>query len=225
MPVPERVVELKKVSLRLNEQDILRNITSAIARRQRVMLLGANGAGKTMLMRIVYGLLTPSAGVVWRQRTIHPFMVFSKPAFLYNCHCLRNILFALSLCRYPKAQRIERAHEALTMAGLHTLRHTPVRRLSSGQMQLLALARAWCVKPDFLLMDEPTTHLDAHNSKRFDQMMDDFCRKHCTILMSTHDLNQARALGTDIWLMRKGELVQHDSTETFFARHTALSLL
>ncbi|MEJ0044948.1 MAG: ATP-binding cassette domain-containing protein [Rhodospirillales bacterium] len=130
-----------------NGQTLIEHVTFELAAGPRTIVLGANGAGKSMLLRLLHGLLQPVSGsVTWiapgREST--QAMVFQRPVLLRRS-ALANIHYALKLSRVAPGLRAARAQEALRQSGLAEVAHRPARVLSGGEQQRLALARAWAL--------------------------------------------------------------------------------
>ena len=190
------------------------------------IILGANGAGKSVLMRLMHGLLAPSAGAIrWgdpdparlRRRQA---MVFQRPVMLRRS-ALANVVYALELARVPRAEREGLALEALESVGLRHLAHRPARVLSGGEQQRLALARAWALHPEVLFLDEPTASLDPAATREIETVIKAFDAAGTKIVMATHNLGQARRLGDEVLYINEGRLVERASIESFFAQPAA----
>ena len=108
---------------------------------------------------------------------------------------------------------------AATLArfGLTALADRPARLLSGGEQQRLALARAWAVRPQVLFLDEPSASLDPTATRIIEEMVTQFSNEGITIVMSTHDLGQARRLAQDVAFLHRGRLIEHRSATDFFA--------
>ena len=120
------------------------------------------------------------------------------------------------MCRAPSASA--RAAELLALVGLDGLGHRPARRLSGGEQQRLALARALARDPAVLFLDEPTASLDPHATKAIEDIVRAVTARGVKVVMSTHDLGQARRLAGDIVLLHRGRLIETATVEEFFAR-------
>ena len=132
------------------------------------IILGANGAGKSVLMRLMHGLLPPTSGrVSWRSNG-RQAMVFQRPVMLRRS-ALANVVYALELAGLADAGKV--AMEALQEVGLAHLAHRPARVLSGGEQQRLALARAWALHPEVLFLDEPTASLDPSATREIEAMI------------------------------------------------------
>jgi tungstate transport system ATP-binding protein len=183
-------------------------------------LLGPNGAGKSLLLRLCHGLLKPSRGALrWHDgaavadRRRHA-MVFQRPVMLRRS-ALANVEHALRAA--ARAEPAERAAEALARFGLADLARRPARLLSGGEQQRLAIARAWALGPELLFLDEPTSQLDPGATRQVEAMIEALAGEGMTILMSTHDLGQARRLARRVLFLHAGRLIEDAPAERFFA--------
>ena len=190
---------------------------------RRTLVLGPNGAGKSLLLRLCHGLIEPTSGTIeWNgisqadTRARHA-MVFQRPILLRRS-AFANLTHALSLSARFRAERFERADAALRRFGLSDLAHMPARVLSGGEQQRLAMARAWAIDPELLFLDEPTSALDPAASRAVEEMTAAFHADGMTIVMTTHDLGQARRLADDILFLHHGRLLEHTPAEEFFDR-------
>ena len=174
------------------------------------MLVGSNGSGKTTLLRLLHGQLGHSGerkvalDVVGREPT--QAMVFQRP-FLLRLSVWHNLLLALWLAGVPPQARAQRALDALARVGLEDQRQRPARVLSGGQQQRLALARAWAVKPRLLFLDEPTASLDPHAKREVEAIVAAFADEGMTVVMSTHNLGQAKRMASRVVYLEGGRIV------------------
>ncbi|MDX1467694.1 MAG: ATP-binding cassette domain-containing protein [Halomonas sp.] len=209
-------LSLEGVGFRHRGQPLLHPVDLRLSGCRRTLVMGPNGAGKSLLMRLAHGLLTPTEGRVrWEGRPPRQAMVFQRPVLLRRS-ALANLTYALAVAGTPRRRRKPLAREALSRFGLAALESRPARVLSGGEQQRLALARAWLVAPEVLFLDEPTSALDPAAIKAVEDAVNDFHRRGTRIVMTSHDLNQARRLADDIVLMVDGRLVEHGPAETFF---------
>ncbi|MBD3895039.1 ATP-binding cassette domain-containing protein [Halomonas sp. ML-15] len=202
-------------------QRLLHDITLTLG-AGRTLVMGPNGAGKSLLMRLCHGLLTPSAGQIrWHGQPPSPglalrqAMVFQRPVLLKRT-ALANLTYVLAIRGYPWRQRKALAQEALEHFGLAGLAQRPARVLSGGEQQRLALARAWLLAPDILFLDEPTAALDPAAIRAVEAAVNQFHHRGTKIVMTTHDLNQARRLADDVVFLHAGRLLEHSPAERFF---------
>jgi tungstate transport system ATP-binding protein len=213
---------LDNVSYASNGQSIISNVTLTIDAEPSTIILGANGAGKSVLMRLMHGLLTPSAGRVrWNEPDAgsvrrRQAMVFQRPVMLRRS-ALANVLYALSLAGIPAAEREAQALGALDEVGLRHLAHRPARVLSGGEQQRLALARAWALHPEVLFLDEPTANLDPGAAREIETVIRAFDAAGTKIVMATHNLGQARRVGDEVIYLQAGRVIERAPIEQFFA--------
>ena len=160
---------------------------------------------------------SPSGAPAGPHRPPVTAMLFQRP-FLLHCSVRRNLQLALWLAGVPAAARPGRLHAALDRVGLQALAHRPARALSGGQQQRLALARAWAVQPDILFLDEPTASLDPSAKREVETLIDEFGQAGMALVMSTHNLGQAKRLAGRVLLLDAGRLVCDLHADDFFRR-------
>jgi tungstate transport system ATP-binding protein len=213
-------LRLEDVSFAVNGRAIIERVTLELEHGPSSIILGANGAGKSVLMRLMHGLLVPSRGrIVWRGENPRrrQAMVFQRPVMLRRS-ALANVAYALALAGVPPAEREQQAREALESVGLLALAHRPARVLSGGEQQRLALARAWALHPEVLFLDEPTASLDPGATREIESVIKAFDAAGTKIVMSTHNLGQARRLGDEILFLHQGRLVERAPVDRFFTQ-------
>ena len=216
-------LELKEVTFVAGGRVILDRVSAQIAAGPSTVIVGANGAGKSVLMRLMHGLLVPANGTVrWASAmTEHKqAMVFQRPVLLRRS-ALANVIYALELARVPRADRERMALEALESVGLAACASRPARVLSGGEQQRLALARAWALHPEVLFLDEPTASLDPTATREIERVILAFDAAGTKIIMATHNLGQARRLGDEVLFLHQGRLVERAGVEQFFSRPTS----
>lgn len=183
-------------------------------------VVGPNGAGKTTLLRMGMGLLEPKTGrVTWGGRTgIAPnrrAFLFQRPVMLMRS-AASNIDYALASANAERSGRRQKITELLALVGLSGFDDRPARRLSGGEQQRLALARALARDPEILFLDEPTASLDPAAAKSVEDVLRAVTARGVKIVISTHDLGTARRLAGDTILLHRGKVVEHSAAEIFF---------
>jgi tungstate transport system ATP-binding protein len=216
-------LSLHEVSFVAGERAILDRVSLRLEAGPCTILLGANGAGKSVLMRLMHGLLAPTSGdITWsdadaeRCRRLQA-MVFQRPVLLRRS-ALANVTYALKLARVGRNERERLALEALESVGLSHLADRPARVLSGGEQQRLALARAWALHPEVLFLDEPTASLDPTATREIERVIRAFDAAGTKVIMATHNLGQARRLGDEVLFVHEGRIAEHSTVEQFFAR-------
>jgi len=185
------------------------------------IILGPNGAGKSLVLRLAHGLIRPSAGTVrWLgpapRPEIRQAMLFQKPVLLRR-NALANVAYPLRLRGYGRKAARERAAIFLERTGLAVLAGRHAHALSGGEQQRLALARAWALAPEVLFLDEPTSSLDPAAAVAVEAVIGEMRADGTTIVMTTHDLNQARRLADDVLFLHRGRLLEAATGDRFFA--------
>jgi tungstate transport system ATP-binding protein len=224
MPPAATMLTLERASVRFGATVALQDVSLKLLRGERLALVGANGSGKTTLLRLLHGLL-PAEGrrqdhvLLPEGRAPVAAMLFQRP-FLMSLSVRWNVLLGLWLRGVPRNEREARCREALQRVGLAEMARRPARALSGGQQQRLALARAWALRPDLLLLDEPTASLDPSAKREVEALIADFGRDGVTVVLTTHNLGQAKRLATRVAYLEAGRLVVDLPVDRFF--HDAL---
>ena len=181
---------------------------------RRTVVMGANGAGKSLLLRLLHGLIRPTAGeVLWQGRPLDregrlaQAMVFQRPVLLRRS-VLANLRFALAVRGLPGPERRAREAEAMERSRLGDLAGRPARVLSGGEQQRLAVVRALACAPGLLFLDEPTASLDPGSTHAIEQLVGDAHESGVAIVLVTHDTGQARRLGDDLVFLHGGRVVE-----------------
>ncbi len=212
---------LDRVSFVANGKIIVDRLSAEIVPGPRTIILGPNGAGKSVLMRLCHGLLEPSVGrIVWHESgggRGRQAMVFQRPIMLRRS-VLGNVVYGLKLAGVARGERELRAMDVLEAVGLSDLAERAARVLSGGEQQRLALARAWALNPEVLFLDEPTANLDPHATRDVESIINQIGVGGTKIVMTTHNLGQARRLGDDILFLNHGRLVERSPVERFFGQ-------
>jgi tungstate transport system ATP-binding protein len=219
-PPTDLPIALDDVSFTANGVTILDGIKLVFAAGRPTILIGPNGSGKTTLLKIAMGLLAPSSGqVTWAGRGLDPPLrrgfVFQRPTMLRRS-AAGNIRYALKAARLPRNLLDVRVDELLNLVGLAGLGGRPARRMSGGEQQHLALARALARNPAVLFLDEPTASLDPAATKAFEDVIQTIVARGLKVVMSTHDLGEARRLAGEIVMLHKGRVIETSSASAFF---------
>jgi tungstate transport system ATP-binding protein len=220
-PATDLPVTLAEVSILARGVTILDRIALTFDTGLPTILIGPNGSGKTTLLRVAMGLLPPSHGrVTWggRERVApdRRAILFQRPAMLRRS-AAGNIRYALAAANVPRDARPARVDALLAEVGLAGLAKRPARQLSGGEQQRLALARALALDPAVLFLDEPTASLDPAATKAIEDIVRGATARGVKVVMSTHDLGQAKRLAGDVVFLHRGRLFEHSPAEDFFA--------
>jgi len=210
---------LDQVSFTANGRVIINGISAEVGVGPRTIILGPNGAGKSVLMQLCHGLLKPTSGsIVWRganggrQRQA---LVFQRPVMLRRS-ALANVVYGMKLAGIAPRECGLRACDVLEAVGLSHLADRPARMLSGGEQQRVALARAWALGPEVLFLDEPTANLDPGAARDIENIIGQIHASGTKIVMTTHNLGQARRLADEVLFLDRGRLVERSPAERFF---------
>ncbi len=219
-PAVDLPITFDNVTVAAGAVTILDRITLTLSSGTPTVLIGPNGSGKTTLLRTAMGLSTPSRGrMTWGGREQVPPMrraiLFQRPAMLRRS-ASANIRFALRAAGIPRPERHSRIGELLGLVGLEHLTDRPARRLSGGEQQRLALARALARNPAVLFLDEPTASLDPAATKAIEDIIQAVSRRGIKVVMATHDLGEARRLAGEIVMLHRGRLMETGEASSFF---------
>jgi len=213
-------IVLDDVSLHANETTIIRHVALVLSPGTPTIVVGPNGSGKSTLIRLAMGLIAPTTGhITWGGRAESDgrrrAMVFQRPVMLRRL-AAANVAYALKVAGIDRAVRTERARDLLDRVGLGDLAARPARRLSGGEQQRLALARALARDPEVLFLDEPTASLDPAATKAVEDIVRAVAQSGVKVVMATHDLGQARRMAGDIVFLVRGRVAERTDAERFF---------
>jgi len=220
-PSSELPVVFADVAIDVGDVTILDKISMFFSAGSPTVLIGPNGSGKTTLLRAAMGLIPVTRGrITWGGRdTPSPerlAIMFQRPAMLRRS-AAGNVHYALAAANVPRGHRTNRTADLLALVGLDGLEARPARRLSGGEQQRLALARALARDPTVLFLDEPTASLDPHATKAIEDIVRNISARGVKVVMSTHDLGQAKRLAGNIMLLHRGRLIETATAAEFFA--------
>jgi tungstate transport system ATP-binding protein len=223
-PSSDLPLVLDDVSLQAGATTILTRLSLTIAPGAPTLIVGPNGAGKTRLLRLCMGLDTPSAGrVTWGGRADSALarraILFQRPVMLRRTTAA-NVAYALAQVGTPRKRRAARVAALLERVGLSDLAQRPARRLSGGEQQRLALARALARDPEILLLDEPTANLDPAATRGVEEIVLMAAQSGIKIVMASHDLGQVRRIAGDVIFLVRGGLCEQGPADNFLDNPT-----
>ena len=215
-------VRLDKVSKSFGPQKVLDDVTFEIPKGTAFVLLGRSGAGKSVALRHIIGLIKPDAGRVLvadhdigslgardlSELRKHVGFLFQNAALFDSMSVGENVEFPLRRhTRLPGQEIRERARQKLAAVGLADAYEKMPAELSGGMKKRAALARAMALDPDILLVDEPSAGLDPITSHEIDELLVERKRAGTTLAVVTHNIPSARAIGDELALLHQGRIV------------------
>ena len=214
-PVPPPIV-LANLSVRLGGRRVLDGLDATLPSRGITAVIGPNGAGKSVLLRLIDGLIAADGGAVRfgtrPVETIRRALVFQKPA-LVRASVAHNVALALVPLRLGRAAARERVRTALRTVGLADRAEDPAGKLSGGEQQRLALARAAVTEPELLLLDEPTANLDPGATEEVEALVAAIAQAGTKVILVSHNLGQVSRMAADVLVVDQGRAVEHGPAE------------
>lgn len=211
--------DLRDVDVHYGAVHALSGATLVVRPGERVALVGANGSGKSTLLRVLHCLIQPTSG---RARCVPRYrqaMLFQQP-YMLRTSVLNNVALGLWLRGMRWRDACGQAMQALRRFEFDHLAARNAKALSGGQQQRLALARAWALAPDVLLLDEPTASLDPHAKRDVEQLMLAFAQpegsRQPAMVFSSHNLGQVKRLAQRVIYLDRGRVQVDLPVEDFF---------
>ena len=190
---------------------LITNVNLKIKKGKKTFIIGQNGSGKTILLKLLHGMLTPSKGNIVYPGSIKQKMVFQKPILLrrtthehFNFVC-PELNTAKKIAWFKKSNLLNKLH-------------LPARLLSGGEQQKLALIGALATDPDIVFLDEVTSNLDFDSKKFVENNIAEFSKKGKTIVMTSHSKLQAEKLADEIILISDGKIKECTNAKSFFSK-------
>ena len=219
-------LEVKNLSVNLDDQPILRNVSLEVRDGEFVSLLGPSGCGKTTMLKTVAGLVPVSDGAIFlgdQDVTSLPthkrgaVVVFQDLRMFPHMTAAENVAFPLKMQGVSRKERMKLASEYLKKVHLEGREDQPVSRMSGGQQQRVALARALAAQPKLLLLDEPFSALDENLREDMRLLVKQLQRElGVTTILVTHDRGEALSMSDRVALMFDGKLMQYDASEMIY---------
>ena len=218
-------VNLQLADLQKNYRTVkaLKSISLNLLGNKIIVLLGVNGAGKTTLMRLLAGLEKPDSGeILFNNQNTDPkslcrisTLVFQKTA-MFTMNVYNNLAYGLKIRKAPKEEISKKVCDALEAVRLSGFEKRRAKKLSGGEQQRIALARAFLLDSHVLLLDEPTANLDPNSAIIIEKAIISQKSSQRIIVMATHNLNQARRMADEIVHIHDGEIAEVAKPEDFF---------
>jgi len=224
------LIETRDLCQEHGERDILKNVNLRVDRGEVFALIGPTGAGKTTLLRLIDLIDTPTWGKIYfggvdtaasakarlemRRRMA---FVLQKP-IVFNTTVYDNIAYGLKWRGLGRSSIHEKTNSILEIVGLSNYKNRNARTLSGGEVQRVAIARAIAIKPEVLLLDEPTANLDPVSASKIEELITDVIKRHVTtVIMATHDMPQGQRLADRIGVLINGKIIQTGTSRDIFA--------
>ena len=228
MVVEDKLFEVKNISFSYNDEEIFSDISFSIGSGEVLCILGPNGTGKTTLIKCLNGLHDIDSGDIlingknikklsFREISKHVGYIPQShiPSFPFKVFdvVLMGRAPYLNLTDSPKENDVKIANDALKTLGIENLKDKEYTNLSGGERQLVFLARVLCQKPDMLILDEPTSHLDFGNQIKLLEIIDNLAKSGLSIIMSSHFPDHAFLSSTKVAIMKDKRFIDFGTPE------------
>jgi len=212
---PGALLRLNQVSVVSGAKVLLSDVNLEVQSGESIVVLGANGSGKTTLLKVCNAILAPTQGTISDPPRADQALIFQRPPLLARS-VIDNVRFVLAIRGVAEPERSEQARRALAACDLSAEESRHARVLSGGEQQRLALARAWACKPEVLLADEPTANLAPNATREVERLIQSVQAQGTTLLLTTHNVAQARRLARRILFLHDGRIVEDRPAADFF---------
>ena len=218
---------IKDLSLIVDKRKILSSLNLSINSDDVTVIMGPNGAGKSIFLKILNGILTPTSGcITWNNKkqfsdTLNTqAFVFQKPILLRRS-VIANLDYMDSVLGYKKKISKDRL---LEIVQLKKQKNQPARMLSLGEQQRLSLVRSLMLRPNLLLLDEPTANLDPASTKIIEDIILNLKMMGIKIIFVTHNILQAKRIADEIIFLNEGKMVEHLNKQEFFSNSKSIEV-
>lgn len=208
-------IVLQDLAFRPDGRSVIDGLSASIVSQGITAIVGPNGAGKSVTLRLLDKLIEPDAGSIrFGDRSpaeVRRALVFQRPG-LIRASVADNVALALKPEMMSRTEKSARVAAALGHVGLQDRAHDAARRLSGGEQQRLALARAWVIEPEVLLLDEPTASLDPSATDAIESLIAGIAQTATKVILVSHNLGQVARLAEDVLVLAGGRAVEHGPT-------------
>lgn len=218
-------LQIKNMTKKFGSVTAIDSLSLRLEASNIIVIVGVNGSGKTTLLRLLAGLEEPDFGSIIINNSVKKInelrqlstLVFQKTT-MFNRTVFSNLEFGLKIRGYEKDTIKKKISEALDIVGLEGFENRNAKKISGGEQQRVALARAFLLEPKILLLDEPTSNLDVNSAKIIEKVLQERKKSDNIIVLSTHNLYQAKRLGDEIVHIHDGKIISQAKQKDFFSK-------
>ncbi len=217
------MIRIENIKKSFDEVTVLKGVSTTFYQGKTNLIIGASGAGKTVMLKILVGLLKPSSGDVWyndvnfgqldkkqlRELRMDVGMLFQGSALFDSMTVEENVRFPLDMFTNKTAkEKLDRVNYCLERVNLEGVNHKYPSETSGGMQKRIGIARSIILEPKYLFCDEPNSGLDPTTALLIDELIVDITKENnITTVINTHDMNSVMEIGDNIVLLHHGELV------------------
>ena len=217
-------VSLKNIHLKIDQKKLFTDLSSEILGSGISVILGPNGSGKTMLLKIINGIVKPNSGKIYLKKRNNKLSLSyaSQKIIMLRRNVYENLRFALSMKGLEKKLTHQRILYLLKFFELEDKINFSARKLSAGKKQYLSVIRALSLDSDIILLDEPCSNLDHRSTKKIEDFLLNEKQRGKKLIIVTHDIFQAKRLADEIIFLRNGEIISQTSKTKFFLSNNSM---
>ena len=226
------MLQVNQLSFSYNNSQVLNNVSFQLKAGNSYALIGASGSGKSTLLKLVYGLLDADSGsIFWNDKQILGPAYHLVPGMDYMKYLAQDfdlmpfVSVAENVGRFLSnfylKEKKNRIDELLELVDMTEFANVKAKFLSGGQMQRTALARVLALEPEFLLLDEPFSHIDPFQKRKLATQLFKYCKqKGITILFTSHTPEEALMYADEILVLQNGNLIEKDTPQNIYENPT-----
>lgn len=232
------MIRAEKIFKVFGEQEVLKNVSAQFEEGKTNLIIGRSGAGKTVLLKMLVGLLTPTQGSIWydninfsalnkkqmREVRMKVGMLFQGSALFDSMTVEENIRFRLDMfTNMTKKEKEDRVNHCLERVSLEGNNKKYPSELSGGMQKRVGIARSIVLNPRYLFCDEPNSGLDPKTSIIIDELIRSITiENNITTVINTHDMNSVMEIGENICLLHKGEVAWNGHKDEILTSDNAI---
>ena len=210
-------IQLKHVKKRFGTQEVLKDINLNIEEGQITFIIGQSGQGKSVLCKLISGLLPIDSGEIIIEPPYKLALLFQQAALFDSMNVYNNVIFPIRHSKLPDEEKRQKALEKLSAVNMEQYIDSDINELSGGMKKLVGLARALMMEPDIILYDEPTTGLDPLSADNITELIYTLSRQHhITSVVISHDIARTFRIADKIAYLRDGIIQLYGAKEVFY---------
>ena len=222
-----KIEELKGINKMYDGAPVIKDLSLEVGLSKVLSIIGPNGSGKTTLLKMMALLEKPSSGkIYWKGETVDGTsmaalrgritMVFQRSLF-FNSTVYKNVAYGLELRKLRDEEVKQRVMDALELVEMRRYTNRRAKKLSGGEQQRMAIARALVLEPELMLLDEPMSNLDPKNTLAIEKIIREI-RGKTTVVFSTNNPFQAKRLSDEVAFLMDGNLVKQGPSKEILNR-------
>tara|TARA_Y100001968_G_scaffold331689_1_gene387227 strand:- start:2847 stop:3548 length:702 start_codon:yes stop_codon:yes gene_type:complete len=216
-------IEFRNLNLSLDHSFFFKNLNLSFSHSGISAIIGPNGSGKTLILKLIMGLVKPSNGEIYLANNSRSNISYaSQNVILLRRNVFENLSLPMKINGFSNQFINNRIEKLLKYFRMYDLKNKSARNLSVGKKQYLSVIRSFILDSNILILDEPCANLDDLSTKRIEKFILLEKKLKKKIILVTHDINQAKRLADEIILLNKGKVKVHETKKNFFLERNSL---